>query len=916
MQSIRPHFAYLTVVIAILSLLPMRDLKAEENYGFEPVSSLYSVWHGYYSSVARGDLLYVATGYSGMQIIDFSDPDNVRVIGVCGGNEIRSLALKGNYIFATDERIPRILTIDVSDPTNPNIVAQIECDAYSLYTSNTLDTILFASINEGLIPFNISDPRQLVALPTFNTTPQELVFNGNTLYARLYDDNLATLDISDPSNIQRTAILYGNDQRGTENLQYYEGRVYSMEYDLWAYDVSDPDTILVVDTIETDFSGPFLIRDGFGYTPTRGLMQIFDLRNPAAIQLADPVPIDSLYPEAVVANGDRFYSVGQCVQYKDPLGIKIQRFRLDDPLNPQMDAEFLTKGIIQGVINYQHYLYVAAGLLGLRIVDVSDPENPVEIDTLSLGNQPSTIQLMDDRLFFADSDLRHYFLDLADPEAPELVSRIIWNSLIKPVGMMGDVFIGMADGDVLLFDMSNLEEPRLIDNYHDNLMVYDGVLQGNRILAADSRRGLLLLDLSDLGNIQQFEIEADIPATKLLLVGDIAIIESRSGNSSHLYFLDIADMNNPVVRSDLFVGQVSSMAANDSLLLIVRYNGIEAVEFTDLSTPQTVGFCVTPGKAQSVAFVNSDLAAVADMTNLGLYDLTPLRNSPRWIDLPDPRERVIVQEDDTLRVHIAASDRNGRQITLTMNRNTLPEQAVFTDNGDGSGDLYWETTLRTTGWYYPQFVADNGIGHIQTTMNIYASMHQLPPHFTEYPADTIFAEPGDTINAYFQGEDPNGYYGFVLNYVNLPEAARLRNNGDGSRTLVWTPTNVDTGLFTPWIRITDGTYSDSVQIFIVVEGSEFVAHDAQLLADFSLAKPYPNPFNSTMKIDFGATRSQPLELEVYDQTGRKVETLYSGASTGSWQSVKFSGAELGSGIYIVRLRSAEQSRIEKVVLIR
>jgi len=70
---------------------------------------------------------------------------------------------------------------------------------------------------------------------------------------------------------------------------------------------------------------------------------------------------------------------------------------------------------------------------------------------------------------------------------------------------------------------------------------------------------------------------------------------------------------------------------------------------------------------------------------------------------------------------------------------------------------------------------------------------------------------------------------------------------------------------------------------------------------------YPNPFNAATKIRFALPQDSEVELNIFDLVGRKVQTLNVGLfSAGNhevvWNGRHRDGAELSSGIYLLRLR--------------
>ncbi|MBL0062573.1 MAG: T9SS type A sorting domain-containing protein [bacterium] len=70
---------------------------------------------------------------------------------------------------------------------------------------------------------------------------------------------------------------------------------------------------------------------------------------------------------------------------------------------------------------------------------------------------------------------------------------------------------------------------------------------------------------------------------------------------------------------------------------------------------------------------------------------------------------------------------------------------------------------------------------------------------------------------------------------------------------------------------------------------------------FALGFPYPNPFNSTVTIEYALIREQDVTLEIYDVLGRQVETLLSERQGIGVHSVKWNADDFATGLYFAKL---------------
>ncbi len=86
--------------------------------------------------------------------------------------------------------------------------------------------------------------------------------------------------------------------------------------------------------------------------------------------------------------------------------------------------------------------------------------------------------------------------------------------------------------------------------------------------------------------------------------------------------------------------------------------------------------------------------------------------------------------------------------------------------------------------------------------------------------------------------------------------------------------------------------------------------------EFVLNASYPNPFNSTTRIDFTLSEKAPTRLAVFDITGRFVANLIQDNLESGKYSISFSPESLASGIYFYQLKSGQNSSIKRMVYLR
>lgn len=103
--------------LLVLLLALSSDSYVQEQL-IQPVSRCYLNWHNGFDIQLSGDYAFVATGASGLQVLDVSDEENIRFVSFFDRTEpAYSIDIAGNFAcvaFGSDG----LAVIDISDPAN------------------------------------------------------------------------------------------------------------------------------------------------------------------------------------------------------------------------------------------------------------------------------------------------------------------------------------------------------------------------------------------------------------------------------------------------------------------------------------------------------------------------------------------------------------------------------------------------------------------------------------------------------------------------------------------------------------------------------------------------------------------------------------------------------------------------------
>jgi hypothetical protein len=314
----------------------------------------------------EGDILYVANPYTGLRLIDVSDPDDPRFLPAfpLAGRAIELFVRDGHVFILTaadfqycagdpvgyddetwddvsrpDYEGTRLWVIDVTEPQDMSLRATITFAGSTVGTRRVGDVIYAAGFvgTTGFVQsVNIADAGHVVAVENqrMNVPVDFIHVSANAVYLVGPDDSeeqtslVTYIDISDPAGSigirdafrvrgEVSNRFFMDEHEGTFRIvtEEFLSSTYSVVVALYNYDVRDPDNIERVSRLLIDAdAGLRSVRfDGdLAYVTTswsEKSLHVLDLQSPQAPVIADQIEAPgigtSLFPM-----GDRLLTVG------------------------------------------------------------------------------------------------------------------------------------------------------------------------------------------------------------------------------------------------------------------------------------------------------------------------------------------------------------------------------------------------------------------------------------------------------------------------------------------------------------------------------------------------------------------------------------------------------------------------------
>jgi hypothetical protein len=559
--------------------------------------------------------------------LPFAEEIGFTIVDQLGGVP-RALAVDGDFVYAGFG--PRILVIDASDTTNPQLLGQSEPLPDLVRGVDVSAGVAYVAAGRaGLIILDVSDPaktRTLNAGPNYWAPDEETVRQPWARSVTVVDDtaylfnsgrtgewpSLLRFDIADP---RQPRLLYTHDLQGNDNV-LVDGDLIIIVGNgrLQLRDAANPDTILSQTPLTGgSFSSQAVVRDNIVYIveiggPKPNGIERFDVSDPAEpVLLGDLSELElSFFSDHVVTNDKILISAGTSGEFGH-CGSSIDLVKLEDDM-PQLVKKVDPKDCIIDLAIQDDNLFVTVGG-GLQIFDVSNPAEPA---LLSQFRHPDgfhnaqSLALYDDLAFLLTGD-GIVTLDLNQPVPALVGDKLVLenenylglytsdDSIVAPVWMGGLYTLDISDPA----DPQFLRTPEEGEHYADSF--FATILRGNVMYTA-------ILDPDQDG----------------AAVGVVGVI-------------DLNDPANPILTAALEIGgwQVLDLTVSGDTLYALSLgetNRIHLFDINDPLEPQPSGVVALPEGAGRLAVAGDTLFASCD--GYGCQNLYS-------IDVIDPENPVL-----------------------------------------------------------------------------------------------------------------------------------------------------------------------------------------------------------------------------------------------------------------------------------
>lgn len=479
-----------------------------------PAEVVSGEFFGTAAMAASGEVLYHASGggevpgsnptAGTLKLVDRANPERTLGEIALDGAKNYLVAVLGDIAYVVANRLSEdpdaLLVLDVSDPAHPREVARremvIEKWISRIVVTDEALFLLSRSFPHSRCPtslyvIDITDPASPQGLDEFNPQGcfERFAVAGDTL-AATSERGLQIYNVSDPANIAFTGKLAPPDgfttvyrialNRGLAYLMTTDGTNRLEAQRLRVLDVASPTPRL-------------LNGDGFdwGYHEL-SIFEGLDVRGdrlfglgPTAVDISDPASPRLAAGDLGVDNteGVLYWPAPALVENvlytgvltNTPDGLRIGGgfgiVDVSDPDKPALVNKVPMEGFtVSGMTVADRHLIVFSDPR-LRIYDVGDPFNPIELGglDLSLSHGETSLEIVGDTVYVATRLGDHpplYAVDISDPSHPREIGRIELPGIVTRMVAAGDtIYMKLVDGRILAMNVSDPAHPYLSGHF-------------------------------------------------------------------------------------------------------------------------------------------------------------------------------------------------------------------------------------------------------------------------------------------------------------------------------------------------------------------------------------------------------------------------------------------------------------------
>ena len=313
------------------------------------------------------------------------------------------------------------------------------------------------------------------------------------------------------------------------------------------------------------------------------------------------------------------------------------------------------------------YACVALNDQGIAVVDISDPQNPIEVALAERGGDPKVIQISGDYAYIGYTGEGIKVLNIMNPLIP------YFENVIYPVTLyVSDLFIDNDlmyithfDCQLTIIDISDPLNPGVVSvsNLNDDSN-HVFVSEDKAYIAND--RGFIILDVADPFNPFYVNGIFDLPGNDhdLSVSGNLAFI---SRGIAGMYIYDVSDPAMLIFQANVLFNNnaVDAFCQNNFAFVSSGGSGLYCYDISNPALPHLLSQCDPPGANMDMVIAGDFIFSAYDSYGMRIIDVSDPANTymykrydPSWkiTNVTALGNYAIISADDNGLIVIDTSD--------------------------------------------------------------------------------------------------------------------------------------------------------------------------------------------------------------------------------------------------------------------
>jgi len=508
------------------------------------------------------------------------------------------LAVRGNYAYLSGMKH----IFDVTNPANPLRVGGVQSSGFATVFVGSL---AYVATGGGLAIYDLANPVAPTLLGSIDTTDfaAAVAVSGNYAFVADYSGGLRVIDISNPTNptavTALASIALAIDVKIAGNYAY----VVDEEAGLRIVDISNPAAPALVGTFQTSgFAYRVAIAGNFAYVAcededtNRGL-QIVNVSNPAAPTLAGFFDAVDFLSDVTIVGNFAYVAGGSGFRILD----------ITNPANPIPTAPAAFGNFRRIAVAGDHANLVQEGF-GLRVFNVANPATLLPAGSFSLAGFSEAVAIAGDYAYLAEGRALQ-IVSITNPAAPTAVGQLTSVGIALGVTVSGNyAYMAYQTFGMRIVSVTNPANPVLVST----LPTFNAraiAVVGNLAYIADGEAGLRIANIANRSS----PILVGTYNTPGAAYG-VAVESNRAYVADvgrGLQVIDVSVPNNPTLLGNFqTLGAANDVVVSGTNAYVA--NGIHGIEVIDVSNPAAMRLIARVDTAGFAVGVAAGSAYIAD----------------------------------------------------------------------------------------------------------------------------------------------------------------------------------------------------------------------------------------------------------------------------------------------------------------